>query len=55
MNSNNIDLKVIKNWIEDGKIKIFVDKKYNFSEAHSAYKYLETQRVKGKVIVKVDD
>jgi NADPH:quinone reductase-like Zn-dependent oxidoreductase len=55
VNSNNTDLNVIKNWIEDGKIKIFVDKKYNFNEAHLAYKYLETQRVKGKVIVKVDD
>ena len=36
------------------KIKIFIDKIFNFSQTHDAYKYIETQRAKGKIIVRVD-
>ena len=54
VNSNGNDLNIIKKWIEEKKIKIFIDKIFNFSQTHDAYKYIETQRAKGKIIVRVD-
>jgi NADPH:quinone reductase-like Zn-dependent oxidoreductase len=54
VDSNGFDLKIIKDWIEEEKIKVFIDKKYNFSETKKAYNHLETQRVKGKIVVQMD-
>ena len=42
-------------WIEEEKIKVFIDKIFNFIDTSKAYEYLETQRAKGKIIVQINE
>ena len=40
--------------IEAQQLKPIVNKVFSFEEAESAYKYLESQKHVGKVVIKVD-
>ena len=42
-------------WIEEEKIKVFIDKIFDFIDTNKAYQYLETQRAKGKIIVQIKE
>ena len=53
--SNGIDLSIVRDWIEEEKIKVFIDKIFKFIDTNKAYKYLETQRAKGKIIVQINE
>lgn len=48
---NGKDLKVIKEWIEAGKVKAIVDRTYPFSETASAFLSLENEHARGKVVI----
>jgi alcohol dehydrogenase len=50
---NKEKLDYIRTRIEKGEIKAVVDKVFDFENAIEALEYLETNRAKGKVIVKV--
>lgn len=47
-------LDYIRGLIENGHIKPIIDKEFNFEEAIDAFKYLQSKRAKGKVIIKID-
>ena len=53
--SNGIDLSIVRDWIEEEKIKVFIDKIFDFIDTNKAYQYLETQRAKGKIIVQIKE
>jgi len=50
---NQADLTVLKDWIEAGKLKPFVDRAYPLAEVPTAIRYLEERQVKGKVAISV--
>jgi len=37
--------------IEEGKVKVFIDKTYPLAEAKKALEYLHTGRARGKVVL----
>ena len=45
------DLLVLKELIEAGKVTPVIDRTYPFGEIREAIRYLETGRVRGKVVV----
>jgi alcohol dehydrogenase len=48
-------LDKIKGYIEDGKIKAVIDKVFDIEEYADAFKYIESGRAVGKVIINVFD
>ena len=50
---NQDDLTVLKDWIEAGKLKPFVDRAYPLEEVPQAIRHLEERQVKGKVAISV--
>lgn len=50
---NQADLTVLKDWIEAGKLKPFVDLTYPLAEVPTAIRYVEERQVKGKVAISV--
>ncbi|WP_372367125.1 NADP-dependent oxidoreductase [Candidatus Uabimicrobium sp. HlEnr_7] len=53
MSDSGEQLDIIRNFIEDGKIRPIVDRIFPFSETQKALDYVESGRAKGKVIVKI--
>ena len=51
--ANQADLTLLKDWIEAGKLKPFVDRAYPLAEVPQAIRYLEERQVKGKVAISV--
>jgi len=49
--SNPDQLKKIVRLIEEGKVKVFIDKTYPLAEAKKALEYLHTGRARGKVVL----
>ena len=49
--SKNEDLETLKGYIDKGSLRVIIDKVFPKSEIIDAYKYLETKRAKGKVVV----
>ncbi|MEL6556119.1 MAG: NAD(P)-dependent alcohol dehydrogenase [Cyanobacteria bacterium J06621_11] len=49
--ANQADLTLLKDWIEAGKLKPFVDKTYPLADVPTAIRYLEDRQVKGKVAI----
>ncbi|MEO0517260.1 MAG: NAD(P)-dependent alcohol dehydrogenase [Cyanobacteria bacterium P01_A01_bin.116] len=50
---NQADLTLLKEWIEAGKLKPFVDRAYPLAEVPTAIRYVEERQVKGKVAISV--
>lgn len=50
---NQADLTLLKDWIEAGKLKPFVDRAYPLAEVPTAIRYVEERQVKGKVAISV--
>ncbi|MFB9278577.1 NADP-dependent oxidoreductase [Cohnella cellulosilytica] len=53
MKPSGAQLKVLKEWIEEGRIKPVIDKVFRLEDAEQALHYLESGSAKGKVIVKI--
>jgi NADPH:quinone reductase-like Zn-dependent oxidoreductase len=53
--SNPDQLRQIVQLIEEGKVKVFIDKAYPLTEAKDALIYLHTGRARGKVILTTND
>lgn len=51
--SNKADLTIIRELLESGKIKPFIDKRYRLSEVPDAIRYVEQRQVRGKVSIEV--
>ncbi|MFD2514314.1 NAD(P)-dependent alcohol dehydrogenase [Pontibacter locisalis] len=49
------DLRLIKDWIESGKVKPVIDKVYSLKEAADAHRYSEEGHAAGKIVLLVDD
>jgi len=50
---NGSRLQEIAGLIDEGKLKIFVDKTYDLKEVKAAQEYSQTGKVRGKIVVKV--
>jgi len=53
MKPSGEQLKAIKDFIEEGRIKPVIDKIFKFEDAGLALRYLESGSAKGKVVVKI--
>jgi NADPH:quinone reductase-like Zn-dependent oxidoreductase len=47
------DLRLIREWIEAGKLKVIIDKVYALQDAAEAHRYSEQGRASGKIILEV--
>lgn len=48
-------LKIISKWIEEGKIKVHIDSTFTFDKFIEGVKRIKTGRVRGKVVIRVQD
>ncbi|WP_138494341.1 NADP-dependent oxidoreductase [Paenibacillus pinistramenti] len=53
MKPSGEQLRVLKEFIEEGLIKPIIDKVYDFKDSGQAFNYLESGRSKGKVVIKL--
>jgi NADPH:quinone reductase-like Zn-dependent oxidoreductase len=53
-NLNQQDLSLLAELVQTGKVKPVIDRRYRFSEAREAIRYLEGGRARGKVIVAIN-
>jgi NADPH:quinone reductase-like Zn-dependent oxidoreductase len=51
--SNKADLQLLKDLIENGKVKAVIDRSFPLNEASEALRYLEEGRARGKVVIVV--
>lgn len=51
---NQPDLLVLKELLEQGKIRAIIDRQYGLTQTADAMRYLETKRARGKVVVTVN-
>lgn len=47
------NIELLGNLMADGKLKVVFDREYSFNELPQAHQYIETERAKGKVMIKV--
>ena len=52
--ANHKDLVVLKELVEAGKLVPIIDKTYPFSETPEAFRYLEEEHARGKVVVALE-
>ena len=50
---NQADLVFMKELIEDGKVKPFIDRRYSLSEAVEAFRYISDGHARGKVVIQM--
>jgi alcohol dehydrogenase len=55
MHPSGGDLSLLAELIEQGKLKVTVDRTYTFSKIAEALHYVESGRAKGKVVVTIDE
>ena len=48
---NQADLALLANWLEQGKLKIHIDKTFSLDEIATAHQYAEQGRTRGKVLI----
>lgn len=53
-NINEVDLELLKELLEAGKIAPVIDRRYALSDVPEAIRYLETERARGKVVISMD-
>ena len=51
--ANQKDLRVIRDLLEDGRIKPVVDARYPLSQTPEAFRYFGKGHARGKVIIKI--
>jgi NADPH:quinone reductase-like Zn-dependent oxidoreductase len=52
--SNHEDLVVLKELVEAGKVAPVIDKTYPLSETPEAFRYVEEEHARGKVVITVE-
>jgi NADPH:quinone reductase-like Zn-dependent oxidoreductase len=52
---NGADLEMLNQWIISGKLRPIIDQCYPLAEAAEAHRYSETKRVRGKLVLLVDE
>ncbi|MCU0486785.1 MAG: zinc-binding dehydrogenase [Anaerolineales bacterium] len=50
---NGKDLAELKEWLETGKIKPVIERTYPLREAPQAFRYLDKEHARGKVVITV--
>jgi NADPH:quinone reductase-like Zn-dependent oxidoreductase len=50
---NRVDLRLLKQFIEDGKLTPIIDTTYPLAEVPEAIRYLEEGHAQGKVVITV--
>jgi NADPH:quinone reductase-like Zn-dependent oxidoreductase len=50
---NGKDLTQLKEWIETGKVKSVIDRTYPLSDTPDAFRYLDKEHARGKVVITV--
>ena len=50
---NSADMELMRNWIEEDKLRILIDKVYPLAQIGEAFAYSETGKATGKVVLKV--
>lgn len=50
---NGKDLMELKEWLEDGQVKPFIERTYPLHEAPEAFRYLDKEHARGKVVITV--
>ncbi|MEA5470196.1 NAD(P)-dependent alcohol dehydrogenase [Spirulina sp. 06S082] len=55
LNPNAEDLNILKNWIEEDKLRAIVDRTYPLSEVANAHQYSQSERAVGKIIITVSE
>ena len=48
------NLKLLREWIESGKIKPVIDTVYPLSQTAEAHRHYETGHSKGRVVISID-
>lgn len=51
VHSNRSDLKVLRQWANEGKLRVHVDQTYPFYHAEDAHRHIETRHTRGKVVM----
>lgn len=49
------DLEAVGSWISVGKVRPVIDRTYPLSDAAAAHRYSESRRVRGKLVLIVDE
>jgi NADPH:quinone reductase-like Zn-dependent oxidoreductase len=52
---NGTDLELLNQWVVSGKLHPVIDKCYPLAEAAEAHRYSETKRVRGKLVLLIDE
>ena len=53
--ASGTDLNVVRDWIDEGKIRPVIDQPYPLTQAVDAQKYSESKHVRGKLVLVVDE
>lgn len=53
--ANGNDLRQIKEWLETGKVKPAIDRTYPLNKTPEAFRYLEKEHARGKVVITVTE
>jgi NADPH:quinone reductase-like Zn-dependent oxidoreductase len=48
------NLSVLRDWIEEGKVKPIIDKVYPLDQAAEAHRYYETGHANGRIVINID-
>jgi NADPH:quinone reductase-like Zn-dependent oxidoreductase len=51
--SSDKDLALLKEWIEAGKVKVVIDRTFPLRDTPEAFRYLEKEHARGKVVITV--
>ncbi|XOZ32388.1 NAD(P)-dependent alcohol dehydrogenase [Halomonadaceae bacterium KBTZ08] len=51
VHSNRADLDVLRQWVEEGRLRVHVDEVYPFYHAEEAHRHIETRHTRGKVVM----
>ena len=53
VNSNRADLDVLRQWVNEGKLRPHVEEVYPFCHVEDAHRHIESRRTRGKVVLEV--
>jgi NADPH:quinone reductase-like Zn-dependent oxidoreductase len=54
-NEGEDNFNLLREWIEEGKIKSVIDKVYPLSQTAEAHRHYETGHSKGRVVISIDE